>query len=211
MSHHPRWSNRATKRPKASRERKLPEFVRKTPGAYAPGSPQVESRLRLNVLQHFLARHQTMPPAFVDVQRLEQATAQLALHLLDSVGGRAQKRNRTAGATIMTTGATELAHHLTQHFACSRVLRRAAHRQHQLVVEHASADCPVDFLESNQEINYLGRQLRLRQFVDPADNQPVVNERTLQCLQDALKMALRQPSVANARQQILRCQWIQIQ
>ena len=51
-----------------------------------------------------------------------------------------------------------------------------AHGQHQLIVVHAGTDCPVDLLIADHEIHDLSGQFRLRHFIYPTDDEPVVDK-----------------------------------
>src|SRR5437879_4200903 len=103
----------------------------------------------------------------------------------------------------MTARPAHLADYLTQHLAGPSTVDDGTQRQDHLLLENASAQGPVNLLEADQVIDDLRRELRLRQLVRPADNQPVVDEGILKRLQDALEIPLRQAGVANLRDEIL--------
>ena len=70
---------------------------------------------------------------------------------------------------------------------------------------------PVDILVSDQEIDHAGCQLGLWQVVDPADDEPVVDERALEGLEDAIEVTVRQPGIADFCQYVFVGQGIKIQ
>ncbi len=73
----------------------------------------------MHVLKHFAPWHETFAATLLDLQRLEHAAAEVALHLLDGRGGSARQRNETAGAAIMAAGAAaELADDVPERLAC---------------------------------------------------------------------------------------------
>ena len=111
----------------------------------------------------------------------------------------------------MSAGPAEFADDLAEHFAGATVRKHGADRKNQLVLVDAGAHGPIDLLETNEEIDDLRCQFRLWQFIDPADHQPIVNEGALQRLQDALEITLRQAGVADAREQVLVRQRVEIE
>ena len=109
-----------------------------------------------------------MAPALVDAQGFEQPAAQLRLQLFDSAGSRARQRHRAACPAIVAAGAAELANHLPQHLAGMGAALSGPNRKYELVLVDAGTDRPVDFLKADEEINHLGGQFRLGQFIHPA-------------------------------------------
>src|SRR5438105_3234440 len=152
-----------------------------------------------------------MPAAFVDLKNLQETSAQLGLSLFNGAGGRALQIDRSAGTTIVAAGPAELAYDLPQHFPRAAMRQDGAHRQDELVLVDTGADRPIDLLKANEKIDDFRRQLGLGKLVDPANDQPIVNKRALERLQDALEIVLRQPGIADSGQKVLVGERVQVE